>query len=295
MKAALKVSHPFGAHESRSPGVDTSHSRQRVTQSAELLPSQYGLNLKISDMRVSPLYAMSDVFRLAVCSSNQYANLLKSEIEYSMDTVRQSEPISITDMRFMKETIDDHVEYLREVIEFLNTGCESWVLDRSLSVGGNYGPGNISRQVTGLSMFSSNNGRSGIGGDRESPTIFETTRAELLKDFSCVLRRMESLAGRCMDRNATILNGAMLRESQNAISQAEEVKNVSKVLFAFAPLSFTVGIFGMNFVDLGWQAGVSIFIGLSVVMFLFTTQILLSGGDLRRLIRGRTSSRGSPV
>ncbi|KAK8247595.1 hypothetical protein HDK90DRAFT_474830 [Phyllosticta capitalensis] len=42
-----------------------------------------------------------------------------------------------------------------------------------------------------------------------------------------------------------------IRESSRAISQAQEVKKLTQLAFFFTPLTFVVGIFGMNLNELG--------------------------------------------
>ncbi|KAK1246212.1 hypothetical protein MKX08_000014 [Trichoderma sp. CBMAI-0020] len=155
-------------------------------------------------------------------------NMLKSRVE---DALRASyldrhEGLSLRDLRFIKNVLDEHSAYLEEIHASESMNMES----------------------------SATNNKKAIGNKKPSDAI-DATQKELLEDYRCLLRRSQRLAARCKDGTDIIINGAALRESQRGIEQAEEVKLLTKLVFLFAPLSFVTSIFKMNFVNLSVKQG----------------------------------------
>ncbi|QYS95326.1 hypothetical protein H0G86_002619 [Trichoderma simmonsii] len=243
--------------------LDPHHATQSTTQSSRHLSSQYGQSLKVALMRASPLYALGDIFRHSACSSNQMVNMLMGRVE---DALRASyldrhEGLSLKDLRFIKNVLDEHSAYLEEVVWFLQSGLSAWLSPQPTS---NF------PQHTNQSMnmeSSATNNKSGMGNKKLSGAI-DATQIELLEDYRCLLRRCQRLAARCKDGTDIIINGAALRESQRGIEQAEEVKLLTKLVFLFAPLSFVTSIFGMNFVDLSVKQGLAALLTVAVFLLI---------------------------
>lgn len=264
-KAALHFS-----NQSANPGrigtgalfLDPPYAAQSTTQSSRHLSSQYGQSLKVSLMRASPLYAVGDIFRHSACSSNQMVNMLISRVE---DVLRASyldrhEALSLKDLRFIKNVLDEHSAYLEEVVRFLESGVSAW----------------LSPQPTNVESIVTNN-KKGTGNKKMNDAI-DATQIELLEDYRCLLRRSQRLAARCKDGTDIIINGAALRESQRGIEQAEEVKLLTKLVFLFAPLSFVTSIFGMNFVDLSVRQGLAALLSIAVFLLIASLVALSRGG-----------------
>jgi Mg2+ and Co2+ transporter CorA len=191
---------------------------------------------------------MSDLFRHSACSFNQMVNMLKLDIEDALRTAHRHETLSLADLRYKKDVLDEHTAYLRDVVDFLTTGYKLWsVSDQN----GLYSISNGSKQSTENAKIAD---------------ITDETREELLKDFRTLLYRVEKLASRCLDGTQIILSGAQLRESQKGIEQAEEVKMLTILVFFFAPLSFVTSIFSMAFVQLQWQQGLPAFLVVSFTL-----------------------------
>ncbi|UKZ61397.1 uncharacterized protein TrAtP1_002662 [Trichoderma atroviride] len=234
-KAALHFSNQSVSHgqtSSRAIFLDPHYATQSTTQSSRHLSSQYGRSLKVALMRASPLYALGDIFRHSACSSNQMVNMLKGRVE---DALRASyldrhEGLSLRDLRFIKNVLDEHSAYLEEIVCLLESGVSAWLSPQ---------PSNNLSQHASQSMnmeSSATNNKKGIGNKKPSGAI-DATQKELLEDYRCLLRRSQRLAARCKDGTDIIINGAALRESQRGIEQAEEVKLLTKLVFLFAPLS----------------------------------------------------------
>ena len=275
-KIALRASEsirPRATNSQATPGARSSpvplEGLHSVTQSATLFPAQYGVGLQAAHTHSTPLYAIADVFRLAACSSNQFSHLLRSRVDEALRNTPGDESLCLADLRFIKGILDDHLDYLQEVIIFFEGGLDAWSLPRS--------------SVTGAGAASSNSGKQAAS-EIKSDELTKTTRADLLADFQAISRRMRALAQRCMEGTNTILNGAMLRESQKAIDQAEEVKLLTKVVFVFAPLSFVCSTLSMQFVDLSWPVGLGVFLGLAFSLLATLMPFLL-----------RRSTRISPL
>ena len=189
------------------------------------------------------------------------------------------ESMSLADLRFCKDILDDHTSYLQEVITFLegdawSPGQLSCPPSQSCiprhQAGGSVTP-NTSSMSLGQGQLQQQLDQEPLGGSsgqmpkRPAPAgggdarrgngTAESTQEELLEDFRSLLRRTKELSGRCQDGTEVILSGAQLRESQKAIEQAMEVKLLTKLVFVFAPLSWLTSVFGMNFVDLPWNQG----------------------------------------
>ncbi|PTB46096.1 hypothetical protein M441DRAFT_209277 [Trichoderma asperellum CBS 433.97] len=237
-----------------SPNGLNSRMTPSSTQSASLLPTQYGEGLKPLNMRISPLYAMSDIFRHAAYSSNQMVNMLTLNIEEALRWAHRHEALSLSDLQFKKDILDEHAAYLEEVVTFLKVGSKSWtVLNPDSSGAPNGADSSNTKQSTRENM-------------QKAEEIASITQAELLEDFNVLIQRIEKLAARCKDGTDIILNRAQLRESQKGIEQAAEVKVLTILVFFFAPLSFVTSIFGMSFVNVDWKIGVPIYVAISVAL-----------------------------
>ncbi|KAK4221666.1 hypothetical protein QBC38DRAFT_118181 [Podospora fimiseda] len=295
-KAAL--SHDPLDDDGRSSGIPPSVSEvQSSTQSSAFLASpQYGTSLRESLMCSSPLYALSDIFRHSACSSNQVLNMLHQRVGDALRAADRLESLSLADLRFSKEVLDDRASYLQEVINFLEG--DAWLQVRMTTSSSQSQvprrPTNLSPTNSGSSSTLNLQGQSQQGGDQtpRRPSLIgdtkrgngtaESTQADLLEDFRCLLRRTEKLSARCKDGTDIILSGAQLRESQKAINQAEEVRLLTKLVFVFAPLSFLTSVFGMNFVTLRWQQGLPALL-VSALIIVFTLFVTFSESARRKL------------
>lgn len=240
-----------------------------ATQSSSFLPAQYGKSLKLSAMRASPLYALSDVFRHSACSSNQKVNMLHIHADEALRRAHRDESLSLADLRFIKKVLDDHAAYLREVIAFLEGATAAWIIQQP-----QLEQAASSLGVVGASSTNGKKAGAGAGEKKMISDVTETTQRELFEDFRHLLHRVEKLADRCKDGTDIILSGAQLRESQKAIDQAEEVKMLTKLVFIFAPLSFLTSVFGMNFVAPSWRVGVGVFFAGSVLLAICLSMIM---------------------
>ncbi|GFP51961.1 hypothetical protein TASIC1_0001011300 [Trichoderma asperellum] len=167
-----------------SPNGPNSRMTPSSTQSASLLPTQYGEGLKPLNMRISPLYAMSDIFRHAAYSSNQMVNMLTLNIEEALRAAHRHEALSLSDLQFKKDMLDEHAAYLEEVVSFLKVGSKSWT---DLNPDGSGAPNGAN---------SSNTKQSSRENMQKAEEIASITQAELLEDFNVLIQRIEKLAAR---------------------------------------------------------------------------------------------------
>lgn len=227
-KAALN---PQGQCHSTSSDALHRPSATNCTQSARLLPQQYGLYLGPNLMRADAMYALSELFKFAACSESQFINFMRSHVEEALRTAERQQELSVANLRFNKDLLDQHIAYLQETIMCINdSGDARWP--------------------------------SASGNDHASVA---DVQKELLRDYQCLLRRVQDLATRCLDGTAVIVNSAMLQESRKAIDQAERVERLSILVFFFAPASLTCSVFGMNFVEFG-QGQLNIYIFVPVLL-----------------------------
>ncbi|TPX11560.1 uncharacterized protein E0L32_007771 [Thyridium curvatum] len=171
---------------------------------------------------------------------------------------KQLESVSLGDLRFCKEVLDD----LLELVAFLDRGCSSWIVQDMVPQRPRPEPIQSSQQHH----------------QYQSCDPDESTGNELLGDFQCIMSRVENLATKCKDGIEVILSVAQLRKSQKAIDQAEEVKKLAKLVFFLAPLSSASSLFGMNFVNLDWKLSLGIF---SLLDFILLVILLAVAFDVQ--------------
>lgn len=250
-------------------------------QSTAHLPLQYGARLDTAQMRVCPLYAVSDVFRHAACSSSQWVNMLHEHVRSAMHqenerfrgglrekdghTSPTSEADTLEDLQYVKDLVDEHAAYMRDVVTFFEGGCAAWVRPRPHQRPGKGKNAQDARKVMG---------------EDERVSSPDATLAELLRDFRCLLQRLERLSARCKDSVDVLLSRAQLRESQTAIEKAHKVEMLTLLVFLFAPLSFLSSIYGMNFVNPSRKIALATFLPVATVvatgMIMLTTKTVRS-------------------
>lgn len=205
------------------------------SQSACMLPAQYGSLLDHDTMRCDALYAFSDLFAFAASSENQFLGLIQSEVDMAIRSFRGQEQWSLESLRYSKGLLDEHAEHIEQTLAFLKTeDSKHWPQAEE------------PRKVQ----------------------LKNATRKMLLDDFNHLHRRSRTLAARAMDGTHVIMNDAMLNESQKAILQAREVGRLSLLAYFFLPLSFVSSLFGMNFVvikNLSWAIGSSVIVFIVVL------------------------------
>lgn len=194
------------------------------TQSAKLLPTQYGSTLDADIMRVDAMYALSELFTFAACNESQFINFVSSQVEEALRVSETQEKLSLSNLWLNKSLLDEHVTTLQENVEFLKN---------------------------------SRDGRWPQASQEGHITVVSKTQEALLRDFECLIGRAKDLRARCVDGTTIVMNRAMLQESRNAIHQATKVKRLTVLAFFFVPISLLTSVFGMNFNQLG-QGEVSI-------------------------------------
>ena len=241
-KAALRAKKQSNSASSSNISLDDV-PLGNSTQSAKLLPFQYGSSLEPQILRQDAMYAVSGIFAFAACSESQFVNFMSVQVEAALRSSERQAELSLSDLRFSKSLLDEHAMYLQDVIMFFQHEAETkWPTSTSAV------PGDV--------------------------------QAALLKDFECLLRRVKDLAARCLDGTAIIMNDAMLQESRRAIAQAGKVERLTLLAFFFVPLTFTCTLFGMNFSEFG-QGHLSIYIfGIIVPPIVMVSTIVCYWGSI---------------
>lgn len=79
------------------------------------------------------------------------------------------------------------------------------------------------------------------------------------------------------------MNIASVAESKKVLEQAKGVENLTRLAFAFVPLSITASFFGMNFKQLG-QGDLPLWIWFAVSVPIFALSVVFMSTKLRRLM-----------
>jgi hypothetical protein len=198
---------------------------QNLTQ----LPSDYGKNLDSSIMLVDASYALSSLYSFAAASNNQFMNFLRSHIEEALHSSDAQQELSLTNLRYFRSILDDHITDLAATVEQLEKHKHSsWSKITS--------PGKSKDESKDL---------------QSKDWIVRETLEENLADYRALYRTAKDLSKLCIHGAGSILDRGMLEESRRAIEQAEKLKRLTILAFFFIPLSFLASIFGMNFKQFG--------------------------------------------
>ncbi|KAJ5890022.1 hypothetical protein N7504_010832 [Penicillium tannophilum] len=81
--------------------------------------------------------------------------------------------------------------------------------------------------------------------------IVDEAATNLKCDYEYLLSRSLTLSEQCSRGMQVVMNNAMIKESRDAIKQAEGLAKLTRLAFIFVPLSFTTSFFGMNFIQFG--------------------------------------------
>lgn len=194
-------------------------------QNAALLPLDYGRYLDPHVASQDPFYAISDIFRLCAVSENQVLNLLQECVAPETDQISTSaDKPTLSNLLYLQRILEAHLERLRS--------NENAIRRR----GGPHWP-----------RANSN--------DRKAQETAQLEADALLLDFQRLVTHAELVSDKCTRGVQIILNNSMLRQSQQAIEQANRVARLTLIAFIYIPLSFTTSFFGMNIAELGVSGG----------------------------------------
>jgi hypothetical protein len=194
----------------------SSDTYDRYSQTAALIPFDYGRKLDKGVAAQDPFYALRELFRLFAAAENQVLNLLDryTARETSHEAPIDEEP-TLTNLVYCQGLLETHIRRLKDLIHTVHhRGGEQWPAVPRLA---------------------------------NDPTDkAKITNSALETDFAHMLRHAEAMAERCTNGMNVIMNNTMLAESRRAMSQAKRVTRLTLIAFVYIPLSFTTSFFGMN-------------------------------------------------
>ena len=126
--------------------------------------------------------------------------------------------LSLSTLRHSERLLADHVDHIAETVNFLKRGGDpKWPR----------------------------------ASEERFVRIADEAHRQLLGSFATLPDRARGLVERCSRGTEMIVNGAQLQESRNAIAQGGKIEKLTLLAFFFVPLTFTSGIFGMDFSQFG--------------------------------------------
>lgn len=187
----------------------TQQRAPRLPQNSAHLASDYGRSLRPEVMESDVFYALDELFRFAIASESQFLEMMKHKIKAATITGGGGR---IEDLDAALDLIEDHRQYINESLEVVRVGGHpNWPK----------APDKLRKKAI-------------------------AARERLESDYEYLLNYAEGLSKKCIEGITIMMNDAMLRQSQQAIAQAEATMKLTLLAFIFAPLSFTTSFFSMQ-------------------------------------------------
>lgn len=220
------------------------NSEHKNLQSAQLLHQEYGRQLDPSWASCDPFYALTPMFRFALCSEmallNLVASMVRRELSHSSIVTRGNRNLS--NLLFHQRILKRHVRNLQEPIVFME-GVKTTLWFRAM-------------------------------------TLAQQQRCEenvqtVLRDYRAALQQTEALCEECVQGMSIVAHNATTQEAQKAFEETKAVNKLTKLAVFFVPLSFTTSVFGMNVTELGVDGAPKIWVwilvsaGLSIMTYIF--------------------------
>ncbi|KAM5481581.1 hypothetical protein McanCB56680_004117 [Microsporum canis] len=215
-----------------------------IMQSACLLHLDYGLDLDKTLAAGSSFYALHEILMFTAFSENQFLNMLETKLQKELDPaflIRQSTP-TLSNLLYNQRILDRHIQRIKDNLNTFR-GKESLACSRATF-------------------------------EPEKQQIIDDMTKKLIHDFEYLLSRSLTLSEQCSRGMQVVMNNTMIKESRDAMNQAEGVVKLTRLAFIFVPLSFTASFFGMNFAQFG-QGDLNIWIWFVVSTPIFIISLLL--------------------
>lgn len=247
-----------------APVTAAQRGQSYMVQSAALLHLDYGRSLDRQVMPHDSFYAMHELFMFAAFSEAQFLNMLASKLDQELEhsALVWHKSAALSNLVYHQQILDRHIYQLRE---------------------------NKASILEALEAYTE---RLKQGDDKLREAMAAAKR--LHSDYKHLEDRALKLLGHCDRGVQVVMNNAVIKESREAMLQAEGVVKLTRLAFVFIPLSFTTSFFGMNFKEFGtgsqsiWEWFVASFPILTVV-------ILLMRYDASVLWRRQGGSKGKDV
>lgn len=185
-------------------------------QSASLLHLDYGRRLNVEVAAMDSFYAMHEIYRFVAFSEVQWLNMLQAVLKEELAQsrlARYSNP-TLSNLLYQREILERHSQRLRHTIDTIrDRSPDSWPSDVSTASG---------------------------------KAIANAAAESLIRDFQNLFDRCQNLLQQCSQGTQIVAHNATIKESREAIRQAEEVAKLTQLAFFFIPLTFVTSIFGMN-------------------------------------------------
>lgn len=185
-------------------------------------------------MECDAFYALEELFRLSISSESSFLAMLSHKMKESISAGQ------IEDLQDTLQIVEDHREFIKENLECVTAGGHpKWPK----------------------------------APEKWRPKVVES-QEQLQRDLTHLLNYAERLSGRCNEGIMMIMNDAMFRQSQLALSETRATLKLSVLVFFFAPIAVTTSIFSMDVKEISggnlsiWIWAVTSFVAL-VVSFVF--------------------------
>ena len=227
-----------------------------IPQNLRLLPLQYGSSIEQPNLAsTDAFYALSELFGLSLASESQFLNMMRTQIDKIVDSTSVQMQESLNSLRRMKALTDDHVQYLRRTLQTIrNLAVLDWPKLQA---------GALDTEPVSLLSEGSRN----VNSSRRSAE-------QAISDCEHLLRLAEHLSRQCVEGVNIIMNSSMLEESRKSIRVNEYLARLSVLAFLFLPLTFTTGVFGMNFREFG-QGNLSVWVFCTLLIPVMSFGVIL--------------------
>ena len=194
-----------------------------------LLHLDYARHIDPEIATADPFFALQDVFRFAAFSESQFLNIVQLSVhkEVAATSIMQQRDPSISNLLHLKQILERHTQRLKENITFLE----------------NYQEPQLIRELPPEKT-------------EKSRHVIRT----LLRDFHALTEQAQRLSKQCERGMDVVMSNTVIRESREAMAQAEGVAKLTRLAFIFIPLSLVTSVFGMNFTELNTGSELSIWV-----------------------------------
>jgi len=194
-----------------------------------LLHLDYARHIDPEIATADPFFALQDVFRFAAFSESQFLNIVQLSVhkEVAATSIMQQRDPSISNLLHLKQILERHAQRLKENITFLENYQEPQLIQE------------LPPEKT-----------------EKSRHVVRT----LLRDFHTLAEQAQHLSKQCERGMDVVMSNTVIRESREAMAQAEGVAKLTRLAFIFIPLSLVTSVFGMNFTELNSGSELSIWV-----------------------------------
>ncbi|KAF9888435.1 hypothetical protein FE257_008713 [Aspergillus nanangensis] len=239
---------PINLHGSQPELIGIKHEKRSASvlagglpQSLPLLRYAYGRSLERTEMGQNPIYALDELFRFYAASETQYLDMIASVVETSISEDQNTPPERQSDTRMIllhsHRMLRRRLSHITSMLNFLHLPA---VWDRA----------------------------------HASPRA-KSAMSSLCVDIEYLQLSNQELMARCKHELDIITSQATFEDARRGIVLSRNSQKFAAFAAFYVPLTFTCGVFGMNFVEIdGLKKGVQMWIVVSIPVFLVSLLIL---------------------